>query len=253
MNLKNNNLIKNKLKRSEEVIGIWSIIPSPTTVEIMMSANLDFIILDMEHGSYDHHYLENSIRAVEINNKSSIVRIPSINPQLIQSALDLGANGVIIPKIESEQEAKLVVNYSNYFPNGSRGYNPFTRSHKFYSLSKPIKPSNLSCILIETKDSFKNLERICEVKNLDIIYVGTYDLSLNLGFKGNVKDKEFLKIIEKVSKQIVKSGKICGLMISSKEDVRFARNIGAKFLTYMVDSFHIQNFLNESIKKIISK
>lgn len=249
---KNINHIKNKLKRYEEVIGIWSIIPSPTTVEIIMSTNLDFIILDMEHGSYDHHYLENSIRAVEVKNKSSIVRIPTINPQLIQSALDLGACGVIIPKIENEHEAQSVVNYSNYFPIGSRGFNPFTRSHKFYSHGKPINKDCLSCILIETQDSFKNLDKICEVKNLDIIYVGTYDLSLNLGFNGNVKDKEFLKIIEKVSKQIVRSGKICGLMISSKEDVTFARNIGAKFLTYMVDSFHIQNFINEGINEIIS-
>lgn len=244
------NNLKTKILNKEEVIGIWSLIPSPSVVEIIMSTNLDFIILDMEHGSFDHNYIENSIRSVEVNNKCALVRIPNLNPQLFQSALDLGAQGVIVPKIESKVEAELVVKYSNYYPKGTRGFNPFTRAHKFYSGNKHTPVDPLNSILIENIEGLNNLEKICDTEDLNVIYIGSYDLSLNLGYNGNTHNKDLLLTIEKAASRIVKLNKTCGLMIGSKEDMAFARNIGAKFLTFMVDSYQIQKGINESLKKI---
>ena len=98
--LTSDNTLKLKLKKGHPVIGTWSIISSPVVVEILALSGFDFLILDMEHGIYDITSLDSCIRACEVAGCSPIVRVPGMCPSAIQSSLDLGAHGIIVPQID---------------------------------------------------------------------------------------------------------------------------------------------------------
>lgn len=239
---KNTSKLKIKLKNNEVVFGIWSIIPNPIVIEILGLSGFDFLILDMEHGGYDQTSMDICIRSCEAVGCSPIVRVPGVSNSAIQWALDLGSHGVIIPQITNLDSAKLAVQMTKFSPCGTRGYNPFTRFANYAdsndkSLSKLNNNFALSSIIAETQGALNDLDNILELKDLEMIYVGVYDLSIALGFDGNINHPELLKILENTVKKIRSKGKAAGMMVKNSQDVKNAINLGANFLAYSVDSF----------------
>ena len=119
--------LKLKLKSDHPVVGTWSIISSPMVVEILALSGFDFLILDMEHGVYDQTALDSCIRACEAAGCAPIVRVPGINPSAVQWALDMGAHGIVVPQVGDAASAEMAVSMTKFAPDGTRGYNPFTR------------------------------------------------------------------------------------------------------------------------------
>ena len=188
-------------------MGMWSLIPSATISEIGALAGLDFQILDLEHGSYDLSSLEENIRACEIANCSPIVRVPNLNPSIFQSVLDLGAHGIIAPQINNKEDAELVVKYTKFPPRGCRGYNPFTRSADYSNppnnqIGKLDNSFCLISVIIENNDAYSDLHRILEIQEIDVIYLGIYDMSLALNCDGNTQDP---RVLEKLTRSITPS------------------------------------------------
>ncbi|MNO35593.1 2-keto-3-deoxy-L-rhamnonate aldolase [compost metagenome] len=249
------NHLKNKLNNNEPLIGLWSIIPSPMMAEVIGLAGLDFQIFDMEHGVYDLNALDASIRACESSGCSPIVRVPEINQSTIQSVMDLGAYGIVVPQIIDKSSVERIIRYMRYAPEGVRGYNPFTRAALYSnpSTNKFGKLNNsfgFSSIIIENQSSYEAIDEILSVEELDMVYLGVYDMSVALGCEGDVNHPVVLDFVEKSVKKIRDAGKAAGMMVKNEADIQQAKSIGANVLVYGVDTFIINRAIKEAINQV---
>lgn len=237
----NNNSLKLKLENDQPVIGTWSIISSPIVVEILALSGFDFLILDMEHGVYDQSALDACIRACESAGCSPIVRVPGINPSAVQWALDMGAHGIVVPQVSDAASAAMAVAMTKFAPAGTRGYNPFTRAAEYAAPSsnqvgKLRNDFGLTSVIVENQIALNALDEILKIDDLDMIYVGVYDLSVALGCEGDTQHPVIRHVLEQTIASVRSAGKIAGLMVRSKEDVMNSIKLGARFLVYSVDT-----------------
>ncbi len=238
-----NKIINNKGK---PIFGVWNIINEPSINEIIGLSGYDFQILDMEHGTHDISTIQNSIRACELTKCIAFVRLPIIDIGLAQKVLDSGAVGLLIPQIKSVEDAQKAIEILNFPPIGIRGYNPFTRNHG-YGASSPynLNTKFLAGVIIENNQAWHELDNILSLENLDIVYLGIYDMSIALGKHGKYDDPELLNFIETGIKKITKANKIAGLMCN-KFNANYYIKLGATFLVVGVDS----SMISENFKKI---
>lgn len=250
------NTLKAKLDQGQSVIGIWSIIPSPIIAEIVGIAGLDFQILDMEHGVYDLPTIENSVRASEAVGCSALVRVAGSNLFSIQSCLDIGVSGVIVPQISNYESALTSVKYMKYHPAGSRGFNPFTRGGNYglasVENSKLNNDYGLASIIIENIEAYNQLDQILTIPDLDMVYLGVYDMSVALGCKGDMNNPSLNEFVRTSVYKIQQMGKIAGLMVKSKDEIEMYLEMGARFLVYGVDTFVIQSKMIDIVNEFKS-
>lgn len=239
------NNLKQKLKSGELVVGPWCVIPSPSVSQIIASSGLDFIIIDMEHGPHDYRTMEDMIRACEIEGCSPVVRVPKNDEAFILRALDIGAHGIIIPHIESPQDAEFAISCSKYFPLGKRGFSPFTRAGG-YSLNNVKNHSErqneftLVILLLEGIEGINNIDNILRIKDItekvDVIYIGAYDLSQAIGFPGQVDHPEVRRKLKECIDKIKSSGIAAGGYVAkSGEDFSWMVEMGMQFITVLPD------------------
>ncbi len=233
--------LQKKLASGQAVIGTWSVVASATLVEISAMAGLDFQILDLEHGAYDMTTLEQAIRASEGAGSSPIVRVPDLTPSTFQRVLDLGVHGIIAPQIRSAEDAEKVVQYAKYPPRGVRGYNPFTRVANYAAPAsntdgKLNSGFGLLGVIIESNEAYQDLDRICTIPEIGLIYLGVYDMSLVLGCEGNTRDPRVSAFVLDAAQRILAAGKTLGVMVRAETDTREMYRLGARFLVYEVDS-----------------
>ena len=120
--------LKTRLKKGDVVIGPWCTIASASVINVLAAAGLDFVIIDMEHGPHSFQTAEDMIRAAEVENCTPLIRVARNDEALTLQALDIGAHGVIIPHIESPEDAESAISHAKYYPLGRRGFSPFTRA-----------------------------------------------------------------------------------------------------------------------------
>ncbi len=232
--------LKERLKSGETVIGTFSGIPSPSLVEAIGYSGLDFIVIDSEHGPVEMQTAENIVRAAEIAGMVPIIRVPGNESHLILRALDIGAHGVQVPHVSIKEEAELAVEYSKYHPQGKRGLSPFTRAGKYgFTAENHASRTNENVIVvvnIEGVEGVKNLNEIASVPEIDVIFIGPYDLSQSLGKPGQVDDPEVVSFIQESVELIKNSGKSCGSFAKDMKYVEILADCGVQYITYMVDS-----------------
>lgn len=247
------NSLKLRLKNDQPVVGTWSIISSPIVVEILALSGFDFLILDMEHGIYDQTALDACIRACEAAGCVPIVRVPGINPSAAQWALDMGAHGVVVPQVGNAASATMAVEMTKFAPDGTRGYNPFTRVAGYAApdsnqAGKLRNDFGLTSVIVENQTALNELDAILAIKHLDMVYVGLYDLSIALGYEGDTKHPMVCQVVDQTVARVRAAGKVAGLMVRSKEDVTKAIKLGARFLVYSVDT----SILREAAKGAVA-
>lgn len=232
---------RDRLKRFGSAIGVWSIVADATLVEIAACAGLDFVILDLEHGAYDLGTLEQAIRAAECAGTAPLVRVPDLTAATFQRVLDLGAHGVIVPQVRSVADAKQAIACAHYGPRGVRGYNPFVRAAQ-YAAPATMGSGKLAPgwptvgIIIETLEAYEDLDAICALPDLDLIYLGTYDMSVALGCAGNTGHPNVQAFVEKATATAKTHGKAVGIMVRSPDAIDRAVHAGIDLLVYGVDA-----------------
>lgn len=235
-----NKSLKERLRNGETVLGSWNIIPSQSLVEIIGYSGLDFIVIDAEHGPVNMETAEGLIRAAEITGMTSIIRVSHNDSHLILRALDIGACGIQVPHVSTEEEARLVVEYAKYHPKGKRGFSPFTRAAR-YSLDAEghtdrSNDRSIVVLNIEGVEGIKNLKQIVKIKGIDVIFVGPYDLSQSLGKPGQVDNREIINCIRSSVKIAESNGIACGSFARDMKYLDILLDCGVRYITYMVDT-----------------
>ena len=233
--------LKERLKRGKAVIGTWSNMPSSPVINALGYSGLDFVIIDAEHSSVSMETAENLVRASEASGITPIIRVPSLQSHLILRALDVGAHGVQVPHVSGKDEAAEVVKYAKFFPEGERGFTPFTRAGRYGSqpegYTDRANKETMVIVNIEGKKGIANLKDITKVKGIDVIFIGPFDLSQSLGIPGKVTDPKVIKGIRDGVKFCRDNGLACGSYAPTLSYLDILMDCGVQYVTYVVDAF----------------
>ncbi|CAI7604657.1 unnamed protein product [Penicillium discolor] len=208
----------NALRAGSKPIMTFLGLPSFRTAQVVAQTGVDGIIIDCEHGYISDDSMHSSTAAIAALGVSPLVRLRMTHADLIKRALDAGAHGIVVPQINTAEEARTVVSYSKFPPQGLRGQgSAFPGIAHDIDIPTYMKTANetiITCLQIESKAGVENVDAICAVPGVDMVFIGPNDLSLSvLGYlpaKGD--EPEFVDAIEKIVAAARKHGKwVCRL------------------------------------------
>ena len=195
------NRLKARLVAGEKSLGTWLQSAEPTFAEMAALAGFDFIIMDQEHGAGDRQAAVDTMRAASAGETTVIVRVPSADAVTLKRLVDAGAEGVLVPMVDTAEQARAVVEACKYPPRGTRGNAwDITRasSYGFAADYQAGADDNLLVIVqIETAAGVANAQAIAEVEGVDVIFVGPTDLSGSIGLPGQTGAPEVEALIAK--------------------------------------------------------
>jgi len=213
--------------------GIWRVMPSPVVTEMLGQCGIDFQILDCEHGNYDQQTLLADLMACEIHGSAGYIRVSGTDKVEVQRCLDLGAKGIVFPGLQGLSDFERVAAWMDYAPTGNRGLNPFVRAGRYgiQSDAKADSTHPLFIPIIETLEAVEQLDEILSIPRIDLVYLGTYDLSAQLGCAGEMANPKLVETIDRILGQCRKHHKSPSTMALSPE---LAANLRAKGVTAIV-------------------
>lgn len=234
--------VKDRLKNHETVFGTFYKLNSPIATEMLGWAGFDFIVVDCEHSPIGYESTENIIRTAENVGLSAIVRVPSASEEHIFHALDSGAVGVQIPNLTSVEQFRESVSACKYFPAGTRGLSRGTRNAMFGLWNEAEKPyvqaandKSLVVVHIENKEMAERVEEICQIPEIDVVFVGPADMSQSLGIPGKSKDPRVVEIALHVIETAERCGKAGGIA-AGKDNMDMYIQHGARYIMYSSDA-----------------
>jgi 2-keto-3-deoxy-L-rhamnonate aldolase RhmA len=211
-----------RLRRGETLIGSMVALPSPEVAEIMGEIGFDWLFVDGEHGVFEARDLQATLQAAGAATPC-IVRVPIAAEAPIKKALDVGAAGIIVPQVNSAEQAAQIVRMAKYAPLGTRGVG-IGRAHRYgLGLREYLSTANERTAVIvqaEHADAINNIEAIVGVEGVDAVLIGPYDLSASLGRMGQVDHPEVVGGIEHVRKACSNAGVPIGIFGVTAEAVR---------------------------------
>lgn len=251
------NLVREKWLKGEASLGAISHMLSPVAVEAMGAAGMDFVLLDMEHGPISFESLAACITAADAANITPMVRVSDTTRPSILRALDLGANAVIVPCLETIEQAKALIQHAKFKPIGNRGY-CMTRDGKWgfgkiyeSGLDGYLEQCNKQALLIpqcETVSCLENIEEIAALEGIDGILVGPYDLSLALGIPGQFSHPDFISAVNRILKACKANNKISMIFVNDEHAMKARLEQGFDCILYGIDVVSLINFYS-SIKE----
>ena len=230
---------------------------TPGIGHILKSAGCDFALFDLEHSGFGFETVKNAIRWFEAAALPAIVRVPSKEYHHIARAIDMGAEGLMAPMVNSAEEARNIVGSMKYHPEGWRGvalqvahdrYRPGSVPDKFAAANN----RSTSFCQIETTDGVKNADAIAAVDGVDCLWVGHFDLSVSLGIPGQFDHKDFKRAIDRVIAAARKRKKALGRLVPTVEQGIDLYNQGFDFVCYSGDVWVLHDALAEGIAKLRS-
>ena len=237
--------IRQKLKNNQLSIGSWMQIPNSSVAEIMGNAGYDWITIDLEHGSISLIDLPDIFRALILGGSLPFARVARTHPNDIKQALDAGAQGLILPMIESGKQLEDAISKALYPPIGTRGVG-YCRANMFgKDFDKYLDESKEILIVaqIEHIHAVNNLDCILSVDRLDAIMVGPYDLSGSMDLTGQFENAQFLKtlgiIAEKASEHKIPMG--AHIVEPDRKILESKILDGYQFIAYGIDSIFLYN------------
>ena len=174
--------IKLRMKRGETVFGTWCMLPSSFVVDVIARTGVDFVVIDMEHGTMSFETAEEMVRAAQLHGCQPIIRVGDGQENTILHALETGCEAVMVSHVSTVEAAEQIVQAARYAPFGRRGLSPYTRCHDYTheGLVESLQRhaiDTLVGILVEGKQGIENLPEIAKVADIDLIYLGMYDIS----------------------------------------------------------------------------
>ena len=236
--------LRARLRNGTESLGGWCAIPNPLTAEIVGSAAFDWVCVDTQHGPIGPSELLSMVQALDVTGTPVLVRVPANDSAAIAWALDIGADGVIVPMVNSVDEAARAVSACRYAPAGSRSYGPTRAALRNGSFSAASANDATVCVVqIETREAIVMVDSIAAVDGLDGLFVGPADLGLSMGGGENadVQSEAFRTttrtVVTAARKHGLAAGMFCGTlaaaetaradgftMLAIQSDVRFLRS-----------------------------
>lgn len=247
------NRTKRILAEGKPAYGMFAVLGEPALVEMIGYAGLDFVVIDTEHSGNTMEQVGNMVRAADVAGITPIVRVTANSPELILRALDSGAGGVLVPQVNTAEEATAVVRAARYAPKGERGIAGVVRAARYGFIPMQnyltgANRENLVITQVEHVDAVKNLDSILAVEGVDGIFIGPTDLSQSMGITGQFNNPELRRTIHSVIEKTRRTDKWAGIFCMDAEDAAYWRAAGAEFLAIATEGMIFGTALR-SLKK----
>jgi 4-hydroxy-2-oxoheptanedioate aldolase len=219
--------LRERWQAGEPTFGAWCTIPSPWTAEVAARSGHDWVCVDTQHGLIGYDVMLPMLQAISAGGVPSFVRVQWNEPGTIMKALDAGAGGVIVPMVNSPEEAQTVVGACRYPPDGFRSMGPTRARTLGGDWRLPI-----CVVMIETVEAVERADEILAVRGVDAVFVGPSDLAVSAGLDSSYegRDPEHRRMIEAVAKSAKAHGVIAGIMCGSAEVAKQWHNVGYQML-----------------------
>lgn len=233
------NTFKQAIKGSSCPIGTWCMMASPDTCEALSCVGFDFLVVDMEHAPNDIPEALAQLRAIASGgNAHGVVRLPVNDPVIVKRALDIGAQTLMFPMINSAEDARRAVDATYYAPRGVRGFAAMHRGSRYTNIPNyPQFASENICRLmqIETARAVENIAEIAAVEGVDGLFVGPGDLAASMGLVGQLNHPKVQEMLVTAVKACQAAGKPAGILAHSEEAALLAREQGYSYVAVSSD------------------
>jgi len=239
---------KRRLDAGDTVFGSFVKLDAPAIVELYGIAGFDFVILDAEHGCYTHAGIENMIRTCELMGMSSIIRTPDAGESNILHVLDSGASGIQVPSLRSAAEVREVIKKAKYWPLGERGSARACRAAAYGTVPDYEQVANRDTLIsvhVENKEMVQDIEALCEVEELDVVFIGPGDLSASLGHPGNASHPDVVAAIDRVI-EVAAGRKHIGTVVANAAQLESYVARGVHYIAWLSELGMLRAALNSA-------
>lgn len=244
--------LKQRLQNGEVLIGTFLSLGNPITTEIVAGAGFDWVVIDLEHGLGTEGDVALQLLGLKASGTSAIVRVEGSQRQRIHRVLDLGADGIMCPRVENTEDTADAIDAMHYPPLGKRGVAKMIRASgygpgfdKYYTSTQNTL---LGVIQIETAESLHHLDAIAAMPGVDVLFIGPSDLSMALGIFGQTSHPLFIETVQKIVAAAGKAGKQVGTLMADPSEFGKYYDLGIRFLAAGTDA----SFLSKGARQTAS-
>jgi len=245
--------LKQRLRQGDTLHGCWLNLGSSLTAEIVGLSGFDWVLIDLEHGAGTDKDVLHQLQALEHTPAAAVVRIESAQRQRIHRILDLGAEGIMVPRISNATEAAAVASGLHYPPDGSRGIAKMVRASgfgkNFPAYYKHAKDNILGVVQIETAEVLHHLDAVAASEGIDVLFIGPSDLSMELGIFGQLDHPLFKDAVRATVEAARKAGKAVGILIQDPNDHKVYHEMGIRMIACGADG----TFVAEGARNMANK
>lgn len=227
------NRFKQELRAGRQLIGLWSSLSSAAATEILCDSGFDWILIDTEHAPNETPMVADQLRAASLGSAVPIVRPAWNDPVTLKRLLDVGVQTVLVPYVQSAEEAARAVAATRYPPAGVRGVASVHRANRYGRVADYFtRADDEMCVLVqlETRPAVDALESIAAVEGVDGVFIGPSDLAASLGHAGNNGHPEVRRMIEDACRRARAVGKPIGILAPVESDARAWLDMGFAFV-----------------------
>lgn len=231
--------LRRKLAAQESVLGLWVTLESPSITEMAVALGLDWVVIDAEHGHLDWSEIANHLRATVRSDTVALVRVAELNGGLIKRALDIGADGVVIPWIETAEQLKQAVAYARYPLEGLRGIGAERATAWGQCIAEHTAEANEHVLVVPIIESVKAVSQVPQMSQVDgaeLFFFGPADFSSTAGFRGQWEGPGVAEQILRIKDSLRRAGKHCGVIATSHENLLERQQQGFQMLGLGIDS-----------------
>ena len=225
--------LKAKIAADEPAYGMWITLESPSITEMAVALGLDWIVIDAEHGHLDWKEIVEHVRATVRSDTVALVRLTERNISLVKRALDIGADGVVIPWMETADQLREAVAFAHYPPAGIRGIGAERATGWGQCIPEHIAEANehiLVVPMIESVRGGQNIGEMVQVKGVEMFLLGPADYSSSAGFAGQWQGPGVAEQLLAIKNAIVAAGKYCGVIATSEANLIERREQGFRMI-----------------------
>ena len=243
--------LKARLRAGEKLLGAWTMTDSPDNAEVMAQTGLDFLLMDHEHGQATLPAAIAQLRAIKGATCAGLMRVPWNDMVYIKRALDAGVQGIMVPTVNTPEEARAAVAACRYPPLGIRGAAGGTRATSYgadMGYYGRAADELLIIVQVETPQAVENAAAIADVDGVDVVFVGPRDLSANIGKLNKFEDPELRALIARIEEATMKSGKALGTVAPTGALAKQLFDRGYSFLISGSDMTHLRAGIVQMMK-----
>ena len=227
------NRLKRALRDGDVQIGLWGSLSSHIAAEIVAGAGFDWLLLDTEHSPTELADVHRQLQAMQASATAAVVRPAWNDPVVFKRLLDIGVQSLLVPFVQTADEARRAVAATRYPPHGIRGVATTTRANRYGRVTDYLRRAQDEiCVIvqIETRAALANLEAIATVDGVDAVFVGPNDLAADMGHLGDSAHPEVRAAIDGAIGRIRATGKAAGILAPVEAEARRLIDLGCRFV-----------------------
>lgn len=228
------NRFRQALREGRAQIGLWLGLADPYSAELLAGAGFDWLVIDGEHAPNDLRSMLAQLQAIGAGGAAPVIRLPTDENWMVKQVLDIGCQTVLVPMVETAEQAQRLARAMKYAPAGTRGVGAgLARASAFNAISDYLATADAeTCLLvqIETRAGLTELERIAAIDGVDGVFIGPADLAADMGHRGNPEHPDVQAAIEAGIARLRAAGKPAGILTSNRALAQRFLDLGAVFV-----------------------